>query len=430
MNGGKVPHFAHQSGSDCRHGLESAIHLAAKQLIEEQQKLYIPELKASVYVVDAMGDAHTPSAHVRNAGLIVFDSVRLEERVSDFRPDLIAREINGQDLLIEIAFAHFVDEIKLSKIEQHGIPAIEIDVSEIQIDSFSQLERLLFEHSPFSHWLFHPDITSIEESLRIELAPLLHNAEKESRRLEQQRKRQSAELAERVRREELRQAKLAENRRQKAESFKAKSTEEKLAFSLSFLGINEHQLPDFLNYWVPGEKSFGVPRKVWQTSVFGAFIEKSLKARGAFNLEAVLEWLSQRYEITHDPKSPNSEKVALWKFLNNLSDLGILNKGRKQWFEVRRDSLKQIIASSKKGAQELAWASEWPSTRRTNLVAKSYATKHHGLANWELLAELLPVAKSKSPEAIATYYSSNNPAAASIVLDFMLDAGFLWIPNI
>jgi hypothetical protein len=444
MNGGMIAHFAHQPGSDCPHGLESAIHLAAKQLIEERRKLFIPELTVELLVVDAMGNLHKPSAQLRKAGVSAFDAVRLEAWVSDFRPDLIVTEAGGRELLVEIAVTHFVDELKLVKIERQGVPAIELNVSDIQVENFDHLEKLLFEQSTHTRWLFHPDIITTQEFLHAELAPRLKSAEVEASLQVLEEQEQASELQERINHAKLRKVELAKSKRHKAEKFKAMPTKEKLAFTLSYLEIDERQLPDFLDIDVRGGKSFGVPRRVWQTSVFGAFVEKSLETRGAFKLEAVLEWLIQRYDVT--PVFPNSEKVALWDFLSNLSQLGILRSTREQWFEVRQDNLKSIIKNTRKVAQnvlpatlatrkaeprlwtslsELEWTDNWPSPKRTSSIAKRYAPRHTSQASWKHLEVLLPIAKEKSPDEIASYYSSGNPSAAAIVLDFLVEAGFL-----
>lgn len=60
--GGQIPNFRHLPGNDCQHGLESAVHLAVKQLIAEQKKLYLPELIATISVTDTIGQTHCQQA--------------------------------------------------------------------------------------------------------------------------------------------------------------------------------------------------------------------------------------------------------------------------------------------------------------------------------------------------------------------------------
>ena len=41
----KTPHFAHAPGEDCAHALETAVHLAAKQIITDRRELRLPAVK-------------------------------------------------------------------------------------------------------------------------------------------------------------------------------------------------------------------------------------------------------------------------------------------------------------------------------------------------------------------------------------------------
>jgi competence CoiA-like predicted nuclease len=75
LNNHRIPHFAHASGENCVHGRESAIHLAAKQLIEEHHKLYIPERIVKIYIVDEMKNEHSPQKILIRAGLVDFSRV-------------------------------------------------------------------------------------------------------------------------------------------------------------------------------------------------------------------------------------------------------------------------------------------------------------------------------------------------------------------
>lgn len=58
MSGKRAPHFAHAPGSDCTTGVETALHLAAKQLIEARAVLAFPELIASIKIIDDTGHVH------------------------------------------------------------------------------------------------------------------------------------------------------------------------------------------------------------------------------------------------------------------------------------------------------------------------------------------------------------------------------------
>lgn len=436
LKGLVTPHFAHQPGENCLYGRESAIHLAAKQLIEEHRKLYIPDRTVRVYVVDEMGNGHSPQRTLISAGLKDFSSVRLEQNISDFRPDLVATTVNGNDLLVEIAVTHFVDDKKQKKIENHGTAAIEIDASKIPNLNFEALAKLLFEPSPHTEWLFHPRDESTKSALRERLNPVLESAKtKAKKRAEQLRK----EAEKRKRDEEVerqRQAKIEEKNRRKIEEFKAMNVDQKLAFSLRCLDIDESIIPAFLDHKVRGEWSFKVPRRHWQLAVFGAFVQKRAKYKNiTFRSDEVVEWLEQRFDINTNPKYPDSHKVAVWDFLTNLSDMGILSYIGHRTFDVEQNDLNEIIASQYGIPPNISninlvnfnleWENDWPNNRQVEYIRKRYERKYGAVADWEKLAVLIPNAKNRTPTEIAERYSDRKDKAVDIVLKFMVEARFI-----
>ena len=259
LKGKVIPHFAHQPGENCQHGREFAIHLAAKQLIDERHELYIPKLSVQVYVVDDMGNEHSPSKTLISAGLRSFSKVRLEQNISNFRPDLVATTNDGKELLVEIAVTHFSDELKRAKIKNHGLPCIEINASKVAVHSFDELAKLLFEESPYSNWLYHPDIESTELSLHQQLVPILESATIRAKKQEAELRNAAEKRKIELEKEQLRQIEAQKEKRREAANFKALSFDQKLKFLLEQLKIEKHMVPAFLDYQVRGAKSFGVP---------------------------------------------------------------------------------------------------------------------------------------------------------------------------
>lgn len=87
---GKVaPHFAHASGEGCSTGLESALHLAAKQLIADRKELYLPRLEPRVVKPGFNGRPVERRKLLRPETLAVLIDVRLEESMGSIRPDLV-----------------------------------------------------------------------------------------------------------------------------------------------------------------------------------------------------------------------------------------------------------------------------------------------------------------------------------------------------
>lgn len=442
-----TPHFAHQADLNCAYGRETAIHLAAKQLIENHRKLYLPENTVKINVVDEMGKSHTLKKTLVSAGMKHFSSVRLEQNISDFRPDLVATTIHGNDLLVEIAVTHFVDEIKQKKIEAHGIAAIEIDASKIIVFNFESLNKLLFETSQNIKWLFHPRDEVTKSMVLARLAPKLEASrveamKKEAHRLIQIRKKEEQHRIELERQkriesiEQQRQARLEEQKLLKIERFKSMSISQKLGFSLMCLNIDEASIPFFLNQKVRCEQSFKVPRVNWQLAIFGAFIQKMLKSKNyTFMSDEVVIWLEQRFDINVNPKYPNSHKVAVWDFLTNLSNMDILGYVGHRAFEVKENDIK-IIMDSYRGLPKnilnvnlnnfcLEWEISWPDYSQIERVFKRYERNYIGICNWERLADLMPSAKNKTPREIASIYAYREDDSVDILLKFMVEARFI-----
>lgn len=143
----RKPHFAHYKVEDCKHGAETALHLAAKEIIMEKKVFTIPSSKA-----DKKVDGSQPI--LRGRKRIEFDKVESEVNLGDFIADILAK-VNGKDLIIEIAVTHFVDETKREKIIAKGISAVEVDLSELK-DGFtkSELVNLVIENTKNKLWIF------------------------------------------------------------------------------------------------------------------------------------------------------------------------------------------------------------------------------------------------------------------------------------
>ncbi len=143
-----IHHFAHYKEGDCKGGIETALHLAAKEIIQKEKKLMLPPLKADI------PNQHTETILLQ-AEMIAFDEVEVEKKINDIKPDLILHKGNKK-LLIEIAVTHFVDDIKTEKIKQLGLSTLEIDLSSIK-DGFTteDLAFSLIHSTDNRQWIYN-----------------------------------------------------------------------------------------------------------------------------------------------------------------------------------------------------------------------------------------------------------------------------------
>jgi len=150
-------HFAHVSSDDmkeCRGALETAIHLMAKQIIEEEKAFSVPEYAVTETAKDLNGVTHRETGIIEEQMLKQFDTVTSESRIADIRPDIIG-EFNGEKLIIEIAVTSMVQQSKQKKISKLGLAALEITIKD-RFLSKDGLRQLLIKSTADKKWLFHP----------------------------------------------------------------------------------------------------------------------------------------------------------------------------------------------------------------------------------------------------------------------------------
>lgn len=185
----KVAHFAHYQSLECTTGLQTAIHLAAKDIIAQHKQLCLPgesgrlaftpafwasfSFDAQPYSNDLFSsrgftgteyipsDYETDSYYRYPARLMALDEVVLEKRTGAIIPDIMVR-IGTKWVLVEVAVTHFVDAEKRAKIRALELPAIEIDLSKIRRDiSLSELEALVVRGEQHKRWLNNPALRRV-----------------------------------------------------------------------------------------------------------------------------------------------------------------------------------------------------------------------------------------------------------------------------
>ncbi|MBB5053460.1 hypothetical protein HNQ36_003451 [Afipia massiliensis] len=154
----QTPHYSHSSNSKCNGGgPETAIHILAKEAIEEHKKLYLIERRASFAGREVI---------LSKARLVEFDMVVAEHReLERIVPDIYVEKA-GRNLLIEIAVTHPCDEMKIEKIRARGVPALEIDLSGLPRNADRDVITQAVIYDAPRSWLFHADIDSAHAKLR------------------------------------------------------------------------------------------------------------------------------------------------------------------------------------------------------------------------------------------------------------------------
>jgi hypothetical protein len=101
------------------------------------------------------------------------------------------------------------------------------------------------------------------------------------------------------------------------------------------LGSPCDRWPDVVDIDVVGKESFGVDARIWLGDVFGKFVRPATQQGTSgrdFSMLTVLGWLHMRYKL--EPTFEDSEKVAIYQYLRELTVQGYLMELPDQHFRV------------------------------------------------------------------------------------------------
>lgn len=127
-------HFAHKSKEQCLHAYETSIHYDSKRILEKVKKITLPYRKP-VFDTFQLNDFFNKHLNTKFLGTVIpkeyhIENVIIEKKLHDIVPDLKCT-IMGKPIIIEIAVTSMIKAEKQTKIENIGIPVIEIDLSKI-----------------------------------------------------------------------------------------------------------------------------------------------------------------------------------------------------------------------------------------------------------------------------------------------------------
>ena len=453
---GKVrPHFSHASETACNGGLESALHLAAKQFIEARHELYLPDLFATMSASGPGGSQLSRSACVREGELVVLLQVGTEVTIGSIRPDLVVNTAD-QKFLVEIAYTSFVNPEKLEVIRLQGKAAIEVDISDITLLNFEEIGKRLFEPHPKTTWLFHPELAARQSELdkllhqdvaraqldwaRAQLSLQAAEHRKEARWLVRLQARVNLEKENHARQMEI-QAQAALEKQKKVRQLDARTAEfvkltngQKLSTALKSLGVDRTSIETFLPISVGRVTGINAEHLVWQASVFSALISRALRRSEAnLNVPHVCLWLTTHFTLNADSALLST---TVFDYLCGLAALQILHRMRGQNFTVAvPDILSAIEVANdvKKGqSKELFWREDWPSGKKATSVANVFATIYGDPYGWNKLRIALAPASvrdKEKPADIVTRYQFSDQGAmdARVLRRFLLSAGFVYV---
>lgn len=434
--GKKRRHFAHYRAVGSAHCVESAIHGAAIQVLLESNWLQVPEKFVSAGMMTEAGYRHAKFKVVKPARKIRFDSCRREQTFYGPNGRTIRADVVGfraeRQMLVEMCFTHAVDEKKLETIRAIGLPAIEINLFDLDLDAgFDGVRQRVLEDTVFKEWLFHPGedeaLAKLQTELEDEVTAI--NAAHRAKQAKEEAQRQAREARQEARRHEV-QAVL--------ERYRALPVQEKEQRLREQLGITG-SWPRHLQVLNAKNDAIAAAPRIWQASVFNRFIFKKPLEDYTFTLHQALHWVLDRFGSR--PGTNLSASSAVQSFLSYLKGCGYLerhyNPYGSDYYRIRYNGLmppprtigketarftSSLAAPSPIAVLSLDWLPVWPEYNAAMKVATS--RPYGGDACVTILTILYRAhLRPESPNALARELAARG-VPAQVTLAFLLDAGF------
>lgn len=142
-------HFAHHTQTDCEYSGETALHLAAKDLLSKAKKMVIP----AVFI--KFPNSSRPDELIHEAMEIEIDHVEVEAHFGNVVPDVVVHS-GKRFFFIEIYVTHGLDERKLAKLKEARISTLKINLNKRNgTVSPEELSHLLLDDCNEKTWAYN-----------------------------------------------------------------------------------------------------------------------------------------------------------------------------------------------------------------------------------------------------------------------------------
>lgn len=168
---------------------ETLLHLIAKQILEEEKRIRLPDLTGTARTTLQDGESLTASKSYPGA-MVQLDEVALEKGMGRTRPDVIAqmRESfpwEAGPILIEVTVTNAITEERMQRIRHNNLPTLEIDIRQLGGKvSRGEYARLVVDEVAGKRWLYHPAEVLLRQGAAVTLSQL---ASERNREIEQRR---------------------------------------------------------------------------------------------------------------------------------------------------------------------------------------------------------------------------------------------------
>lgn len=270
--------FAHHGAQGTQACLETAIHAAGKQALLDANYLFAPRYEVEVVDLSSEGEVTRLTRELSAARWVRFDRSQAEVTLTGVRPDVVGYR-GDRMLLVEIFVTHGVDAGKQRKLDHLGLPALEIDLSDlpsrgVAIDLDAVRQRVI-DDPDHKRWLVYPGTAAPLGLLRAELAELVT-----------ERRRQAIAKEEAARQHEEQEARTRMDRTAHFRSLTAIEKECRVADALGITGA----WPEHLKVERFDTPALGIPYPIWQAMLFDTFVCQRRGGADGFSVADLEPW--------------------------------------------------------------------------------------------------------------------------------------------
>lgn len=337
----RVYHFSHVGDRSCSNGQETALHLAAKQVLARERRMALPDLVVTVERTSRFGVKRRKTLRAPQ-GSWQFEAVELELLRAGNRADVAGIAADGTAGFVEIRVTAAADAVKRDFYKQANLRAVEVNLSSLLGLPISMLELTSFVCDQVGHkaWIHHPGFVELEnqaiEALKAAEPPLPATPPADRGRSSQDRP------TARPSHDDTRglSPELLAIRREH-ERYRALSIEQKWGELYSGLGLCPDRWPVLLDARVEASPpAITFSRRLWQGAVFQRFVLNATRSNYgqdvSFYPSTVAAWCKARFGVSFE-RMPDLQ-CEVGGFLRHLVQAGYLKRAGDK-YEVVNDQL-------------------------------------------------------------------------------------------
>jgi hypothetical protein len=318
-NRGKIKssHFTHTTDTFCEGAAETAIHLAAKDIIVSSSKILTPAFDFKPDVMDEMSEKRKFDFGEVSNRRFSYEESKEETTVRNFRPDI--EIIKGHiKIFIEITVTNKPKKSKIVDFQKNGGLFFEIDLEKVTKDhSKNELKNIVLFEKTNRRWLVlsKRDYLSKHQDEPLDTSkspkPFNYNPFEFIDDLESHIEKYGKEFTEIVRHfksdlNELKKATNKEWRKRRVSNLAKKHIREILRIEKRKAINDQFFAPRISNIW-----ALNVHSHIWQYELVSKFIVNQ-KFRREIRFYDVVKWLRKKYSLV-----PFLERLNNWDLYSN-----------------------------------------------------------------------------------------------------------------